>query len=899
MDNMVLMNYSQAVAAALAGDNSGFEYLYNKTVTDKYYLAIKYMKNEEDASDVIQDAYLKAWKSLNSLNDPERFPAWIGVIVVNTAKQALKKKNPMLFSELENDDEEAIEFKIEDCSVEDNPEIIYTNQERVDILNQMMDSLSDEQRLCITMFYIEERSIKEIAEILECSENTVKSRLNYGRKNLAVKGEEMKKNGYRFFGFAPLPLLAYLIKNEAKLMGVNVIAAEKAIAGTAAVVATEGAVAISATATPSAGIVGTSAATAMPSAGMVGTPAVTTPGASVVGTPAATYATPSAGVAASTAATSASGTGMAAVGASIGTKIAITVAGLALVVGGGIGISKLLNRDKDDSNDDGTSITTEAVADDMTEINPEDPEATSEEEATTEEVVLDDDAKFEKYLEDVLVPELSMCDMATEIPVVQGQEFSAEDGEKATGILQWYIEDMDEDGEKEMIVFYSYVPSYDPNAGGPKVWSEDKNIGYIICKMEDGEVVETSRNAESEPLEVLYARTCRTYFGVALKKGNDGKKYILTYMTKYADEYMDYSRNTYLYSIANGELLPEAELRDGRLWAGMWYDSIVYENGEKKYYYESIAGGPSQAVETSEDYNMEYKEFFDLFAMKDVTFSVDLNKDYVIDNNMYDNAAFYLLGKRVQFADECGSDIIFEMEIRERKTEINGTEKRDLCYYVWRNKRNLTAEEQKIIQTRNSYFAYLISEDFNVCKDFNDSDIWMFEDRFLLIDMEKDGIPEIYSMKDMYALNENALVYRDTTGNIQCMEMVATIYIDTEKGVVYYPSPEGDAALHEETIADFTYGGTSPLNVIHEFTANGDYSLLQPGDSFDLNNATARDYFVDGVEYSTYEEAKSIFDAYYNEYNFINPNQEYYENPHTWDDFPLQYELFLENYFAE
>lgn len=216
-----ISSYKSAVIAALSGDNRGFEYLYNNTANDKYYIALKYMKNQEDADDVLQDAYLRAWNKLDTLDDPDKFPSWVGMIVANTAKNALQKKNPVLFTELENDEGEILEFQIEDESIEANPEISVTNQERTEIIKEMLDALSEDQRLCITMFYLEDRSIKEIAEILECSENTVKSRLNYGRKNLATKGEEMKKKGYQFFGIAPLPLLIYLIRSEAKACGIN------------------------------------------------------------------------------------------------------------------------------------------------------------------------------------------------------------------------------------------------------------------------------------------------------------------------------------------------------------------------------------------------------------------------------------------------------------------------------------------------------------------------------------------------------------------------------------------------------------------------------------------------------------------------------------------------------
>lgn len=213
------MNFTEAVRLARDGKESGYIYLYNATYKSKFYLAMKYMKNEDDAQDVIQEAYMKAFDKLDTLADAEAFPAWLGRIVANTAKNELAKKNPTLFSDMVSDDEE-LEFEesIEDENIENQPELSYTRQETQELVREMIDSLSDEQRLCVLMFHIEGQSIKDIAETLKCSENTVKSRLNYGRKNLKSKAEELQKKGYKLFGIAPVFLLLGLLRKEETVM---------------------------------------------------------------------------------------------------------------------------------------------------------------------------------------------------------------------------------------------------------------------------------------------------------------------------------------------------------------------------------------------------------------------------------------------------------------------------------------------------------------------------------------------------------------------------------------------------------------------------------------------------------------------------------------------------------
>lgn len=117
------------------------------------------------------------------------------MIVANTAKNMLAKKHPLLFSDLAVDDEgEAFEYQIEDDDLEVQPELSYTRQETKELVHELIDSLSEEQRLCILMFHIEGIPISEIARAMECSENTVKSRLNYGRKNLRMKAGRRDTN---------------------------------------------------------------------------------------------------------------------------------------------------------------------------------------------------------------------------------------------------------------------------------------------------------------------------------------------------------------------------------------------------------------------------------------------------------------------------------------------------------------------------------------------------------------------------------------------------------------------------------------------------------------------------------------------------------------------------------
>lgn len=216
------MEIKEAVIKAQNGDQSAFSFLYEETYKSKYYLALKYMKNKEAAEDVLQDAYLKAFSKLGTLKQPEAFEGWLGMIVANTAKNMLVKKNPLLFSEMAVDQEgEEYVYDVEDEDPENQPELAYSREETKELVHALLDGLSEEQRMAVLMFHLENASISEIAQAMECSENTVKSRLNYGRKNLKIQAEQLQKKGYKLYAVAPVLLLVYLLRNDRSVMAAD------------------------------------------------------------------------------------------------------------------------------------------------------------------------------------------------------------------------------------------------------------------------------------------------------------------------------------------------------------------------------------------------------------------------------------------------------------------------------------------------------------------------------------------------------------------------------------------------------------------------------------------------------------------------------------------------------
>ena len=210
------VDYTEAVEQAKAGREEGFSYLYEMTYRNKLYIAMKYMKNEDEAMDVLHDSYVKAFERLSSLQDANSFPGWLSTIVANTARNTLRDRHTVNFSDMQREDQdgEAFEYSIADENMTAQPEMACTTKETQEMVQELIGSLSDEQRMCVLMFHIEGYSIKDIATVLGCSENTVKSRLNYGRKNIKAKAEELQKKGYKLYSYTPMALLTYLLMAE-------------------------------------------------------------------------------------------------------------------------------------------------------------------------------------------------------------------------------------------------------------------------------------------------------------------------------------------------------------------------------------------------------------------------------------------------------------------------------------------------------------------------------------------------------------------------------------------------------------------------------------------------------------------------------------------------------------
>ena len=175
------------VAAAQAGDITAFETLVGRYERKILRLAQNITQNREDAEDVMQEAFLKAYEHLSGFQGNSRFYTWLVRIAVNQALMKLRKRRPNVVSidEEVNTGEDLIPREIEDWGP--SPEDRYKQTELSDILSEVIGDLDPSFRIVFQLRDIEELSTEETAETLGLSVPAVKSRLLRARLKLRQK----------------------------------------------------------------------------------------------------------------------------------------------------------------------------------------------------------------------------------------------------------------------------------------------------------------------------------------------------------------------------------------------------------------------------------------------------------------------------------------------------------------------------------------------------------------------------------------------------------------------------------------------------------------------------------------------------------------------------------------
>ena len=225
----------ELVLSAKNGNKKAFDKLYKLTSNDVWFTCVSLLKDEENAKDIMQETYITAFLKLDTLKDEEKFCGWLTAIATNKSKNKLKGK-----VEYQIDDEVLI-AKTETDELMLPEEYINKAEKRKVLLQIIEDTLSFNQYQVVLMFYFNELSIAEIAQALEISEGTVKSRLNSSRAKMKTAIEDYEnKSGDKLHGVVVVPFFTTIFKEEAKSLAVPNITIKLPNGQTLATSATKG-----------------------------------------------------------------------------------------------------------------------------------------------------------------------------------------------------------------------------------------------------------------------------------------------------------------------------------------------------------------------------------------------------------------------------------------------------------------------------------------------------------------------------------------------------------------------------------------------------------------------------------------------------------------------------------
>ncbi len=164
----------QCIDKVLAGDQRAYAVLVDKHKYYAFSIALKVLQNRNEAEEVAQDAFVKAYHHLSKFNREAKFSTWLYRIVFNTAISS-KRKHKHVFQSIEN------------TIVEYTPgnEGTLESTDKKKYVNQAMAKLSEADRTALSLFYLEEFSLDEIAAITDSAANTIKVRIHRARQRLA------------------------------------------------------------------------------------------------------------------------------------------------------------------------------------------------------------------------------------------------------------------------------------------------------------------------------------------------------------------------------------------------------------------------------------------------------------------------------------------------------------------------------------------------------------------------------------------------------------------------------------------------------------------------------------------------------------------------------------------
>jgi len=180
---------SELIDQALAGDQSAYADLVKRHQRFVFTLALRFARNREDAEEIAQDCFIKAYRSLDAFQRQSKFSTWLYSIVYTTAMTSLRKKRVETASI--DDEHTFIQVESQNSSFDVNNA---ENKSRSFYLNEAIAQLMPDDAMIITLFYNGEQSLEEIGQTMGIEPGTVKVKLFRARQRLKEKLERNLKH---------------------------------------------------------------------------------------------------------------------------------------------------------------------------------------------------------------------------------------------------------------------------------------------------------------------------------------------------------------------------------------------------------------------------------------------------------------------------------------------------------------------------------------------------------------------------------------------------------------------------------------------------------------------------------------------------------------------------------
>lgn len=181
------------VADAKKGDNKAFQVLLKKYRKSVYYMLLKMVKNADDAEDLTQEAFAKAFNSIEKFDSKYAFSTWLFRIATNNCIDFIRKKRVQTVSidqPVEGDDGSNMRFDVKDEELDPNEAMLKKQRKRY--LNMAIERLPEKYKVLVQLRYFQELSYEEVARELEIPLGTVKAQLFRARELLNQELKNMK-----------------------------------------------------------------------------------------------------------------------------------------------------------------------------------------------------------------------------------------------------------------------------------------------------------------------------------------------------------------------------------------------------------------------------------------------------------------------------------------------------------------------------------------------------------------------------------------------------------------------------------------------------------------------------------------------------------------------------------